>query len=155
MTAIVIERFGSGGNQRRVVGEYETLADAAHAVSVYNQSRADALGITLLEWNRRVSLCREGERRSVSLRIKGGEKGFRAAAKDALYGRGEKMMSPSVRWSRREGFTVEPAANLYPLHDGEVQIWNASFSANTGKPNTPDYSEVQERIVAFLRGELS
>lgn len=86
-------------------------------------------------------------------RITGGERGFRRAVHEALYGKGAKMLSPSVRWSRADGFIVKPAANLNPLHEGEIEIWRANFSANTGKPyGRPDYSEVRERIAGFEVG---
>jgi hypothetical protein len=43
------------------------------------------------------------------------------------------------------GFFVCPAEKLVPMNDGEVEVWEANFSANTGRPYClPEYSEVRE-----------
>lgn len=84
-------------------------------------------------------------------RITGGKQGYRAAVQDALYGDGSRMHSPAVHWTETRGFFVSPAAKLVPMNDGEVEVWEAAFSANTGRPYClPDYNEVRDLISAGL-----
>ncbi len=72
------------------------------------------------------------------LRITGGERGFKAAVRDALHGNGRKMHSPGVYWTRERGFYT--ASTL--CGDEGLLIWTAGFNANSGKPYClPDYDE--------------
>lgn len=88
-------------------------------------------------------------------RVTGGERGFRAAVRDALYGVGRRMHSPAVHWAESRGFFVRPAAKLRPMDAGEIEIWEANFCANTGRPYClPEYSDVREMcLAAERRGE--
>lgn len=81
--------------------------------------------------------------RTSNRRITDGERGFRTAVRKALAER--RMHNPAVHWSAGRGFFVCPAAKLIPMDEGEVEVWEANRSANTGLPYClPDYSEVRE-----------
>ena len=57
---------------------------------------------------------------------------YKAAVKDALYGSGCRMHNPAVKYCTERGFFVESA--LTDNRETERTIWEANFSANTGKP---------------------
>jgi hypothetical protein len=84
-------------------------------------------------------------RDGLTRRVTGGERGFRAAVKNALYGDGRSMHSPAVHWTAANGFYVCPSEHLTPMNAGEVEVWRANLCANTGKPYClPDYAAVRE-----------
>lgn len=64
------------------------------------------------------------------------------AVDNALYGEGCKMHSPAVKYSTVRGFFVESA--LTPNNADEQTIWEAAFSAKTGRPcHLPKFEELE------------
>ena len=84
-----------------------------------------------------------------TIRLKTGERGYRYAVNEALYGVGTCMVNPQVRFNADDGFFACPASRPY-LEDEEVVVWNAGFSAKSGKPYTlPSYNQVRAQLLKY------
>ena len=88
--------------------------------------------------------------RTERVRITGGERGYRAAVRDALYGSGTGMHNSIVRWSHARGFVVKPG--ITSRDEDQFDIWPAAFSADTGRAyGFPTYADVRNDIEDYAQ----